>query len=211
MSCHKLRLISCRMMASYEERNALKPIMHEHDNLRGTRGDNRAGIPRTLSSNTVVIVMGVAAKLEPAKDYKRLALSPRQWEEPSSRAIHSQTITSEEHLKILLRFLPKTTFKITSLLLTSDFVIYVYFEDIEETYRTRSSCPAVGRSVSLLRGNQEYFWSTLDLTLSRHTWHRVRRLQIRFDGAITFRGNYRYCPDTRPGRKRGLFLEGALV
>jgi hypothetical protein len=26
------------MMASYEERNALKPIMHEHDNLKGIRG-----------------------------------------------------------------------------------------------------------------------------------------------------------------------------
>jgi hypothetical protein len=34
MSCHKLRLKSYMMMASYEERNALKPIMHEHDNQR---------------------------------------------------------------------------------------------------------------------------------------------------------------------------------
>jgi hypothetical protein len=66
------------MMASYEERNALKPIMHEHDNLKGTRGEDRDSIPRTLSSKTVVIVVEVAAKHEPAKDYKRLALSPRQ-------------------------------------------------------------------------------------------------------------------------------------
>jgi hypothetical protein len=66
------------MMASYEERNALKPIMHEHDNQEGTRGGNRDGIPGTLSSNTVDIVMEVAAKLEPAKNYKRLTLSPRQ-------------------------------------------------------------------------------------------------------------------------------------
>jgi hypothetical protein len=68
------------MMASYEERNALKPIMHEHDNLKGTRGDNQAGIPGTLSSNAVVIVVEVAAKHEPAKDYKRLTLF-RQWKE----------------------------------------------------------------------------------------------------------------------------------
>jgi hypothetical protein len=66
------------MMASYEERNALKPIMQEHDNLKGTRGEDRDRIPRTLSSKAIVIVMEVAAKLEPAKDYKRLALSPRQ-------------------------------------------------------------------------------------------------------------------------------------
>jgi len=67
MSCHKLRLISYMMMASYEERNALKPIMHEHDNLKGTRGGDRDRIPRTLSSKTVVIVMEVSAKLEPQK------------------------------------------------------------------------------------------------------------------------------------------------
>jgi len=67
MSCHKLRLISYMMMASYEERNALKPIMHEHDNLKGTRGGDRDSIPRTLSSKTIVMVMEVAAKLEPAK------------------------------------------------------------------------------------------------------------------------------------------------
>jgi len=66
------------MMASYEERNALKPIMHEHDNLKGTRGGNRDSIPRTLSSKTIVIVVEVAAKLEPAKDYKILALFPQQ-------------------------------------------------------------------------------------------------------------------------------------
>ena len=55
------------MMASYEEHNALKPIMHEHDNLKGTRGEDRDRIPRTLSSKAIVIVMEVAAKLEPAK------------------------------------------------------------------------------------------------------------------------------------------------
>jgi len=55
------------MMASYEEGNALKPIMHEHDNQKGTRGGDRDSIPRMLSSKTIVIVMEVAAKLEPAK------------------------------------------------------------------------------------------------------------------------------------------------
>ena len=71
-----MRVISCRMMASYEERNALKPIMHEHDNLKGTRGEDQDRIPRTLSNKTIVIVMEVAAKLEAVKDYKRLALFP---------------------------------------------------------------------------------------------------------------------------------------
>jgi len=57
-SCHKLSLISYMMMASYEERNAFKPIMHEHDNLKGTHGEDRDRIPRTLSSKTIVMVIG---------------------------------------------------------------------------------------------------------------------------------------------------------
>jgi len=65
MSCHKLRLIS------YMD-------MYEHDNHRELVAKTGFGSPRTLSSNTVVIVSGTAAKLEPAKDYKKLTLS-RQW------------------------------------------------------------------------------------------------------------------------------------
>ena len=33
------------MMASNEERNAWKPIMHEHDNLKGTRGGKPGQYP----------------------------------------------------------------------------------------------------------------------------------------------------------------------
>ena len=126
-------------------------------------------------------------------------------------AIHSQTITSEEHHKILLRFLSKQTFTITSLLYTSDFILYVYLEAIEETYRTRSSRPIVRRSVSLLRGNQEYFWAVLDPALDRNHWHRVRCLGIHFDRQVTYRGTYRNEPYSRSRRKRGLFIEGPLV
>ena len=198
-------------MASYEKQNTLKPIMHEHNNLKGTRGRNRDGNPMdAVKQNTIVIVAEVAAKHEPVKDYKRLALSPRQWEEPSSSSNPQSDITSEEHLKILLRFLHKN-FTISSLLPISEFILYVYIETIEETHGTRSSRPTIRRVVSLLRGNQEYFWSILDLTLGRDSWHHVRRLSIRKRGAVTFRGTYRYEPYTRSGRKRGLFLERALV
>jgi hypothetical protein len=130
--------------------------------------------------------------------------------EPSSSSNPQSDITSEEHLKILLRIL-STHFTITSLLLRRDFQIYVYLESIEETHGTRSSRPTIRRSVSFLRGDQEQLWSILGITLSRDTWHHVRRLQIYFDGAVTFRGTYRYHPYSRSGRKRGLFLEGALV
>jgi hypothetical protein len=89
--------------------------------------------------------------------------------------------------------------------------VYVYLESIEETYGPRSPRPTVRRVVSLVRGNQEYLWPILGITLSRVSWHHIRRLQMCFDGQITFRGTYRYEPLPRSGRQRGLFLEGALV
>jgi hypothetical protein len=52
-----------------------------------------------LSSNSVVIVRGMAAKLEPAKDYKRLALSPQQWKNQALAAIYSQTLPAKNTLK----------------------------------------------------------------------------------------------------------------
>ena len=58
---------------------------------------------------------------------------------------------------------------------------------------------------------KEYFWSILDLTLGRDSWHHIRRLSIRQQGAVTFRGTYRYEPYTQSGGKWELFLEGALV
>jgi len=91
-------------MASYEERNALKPIMHEHDNLKGNLWRRPGQNPEdAIKQKTIVIVMEVAAKLEPAKDYKRLALSPRQWKN-QALAVNSQIPTSGEDLYLLLSF-----------------------------------------------------------------------------------------------------------
>jgi hypothetical protein len=78
-------------------------------------------------------------------------------------------------------------------------------------YGPRSSRPTVRRVVSLLRGNEEYFWAVLGLALCRISWHHVQRLKICFEGPVTFRGTYRYVPLSRSGRKPELFLEGALV
>jgi hypothetical protein len=136
---------------------------------------------------------------------------PRRLKESSSSSNPQSDITSEEHLKILLRILPKQLFKITSLIHLSEFQIYVYLETIEETYSPRLSRPEIRRTVSLVRGNQDYLCAALGLELGRASWHHVRRLQIFFDGQVTFRGTYRYVPLSRSGRKRGLFLEGALV
>ena len=69
----------------------------------------------------------------------------------------------------------------------------------------------IRRGLSWVRGNKEYLWAVLGLTLERVSRHHARRLQIRFDGKVTLPGTYRYEPRIQTGRKRGLFLEGALL
>jgi len=95
----------------------------------------------TLSSKSVVIARGTPAKLEPTKDYKRLALSPRQWEEPSSSRNPQSDISSEEHLKILLRFQSKhylhDWFTITHKWITSFCIPWDNYRDV---LRTITSC-----------------------------------------------------------------------
>jgi len=59
------------MMASYEESKSLKPIIHGHDNQGELVADQGTVFRDKLSNHSVVIVSGTAAKLEPAKDYKK--------------------------------------------------------------------------------------------------------------------------------------------
>jgi len=90
------------MMASYEESNSLKPIMHEHDNLKGTRGGDWDRVPRTLSSNTIVIVMKVAAKHEQRKTIKN-SHCPRQMKE-QALAANSQKTYQRKNTFIYYKF-----------------------------------------------------------------------------------------------------------
>jgi hypothetical protein len=52
--------------------------MHAHDNVKGTCGEFQDSFRDKLSNNSVVVVMEVVAKVEPAKDSEELALSPQQ-------------------------------------------------------------------------------------------------------------------------------------
>jgi len=76
-----------------------RKITHAHDNQRELVVSLGTVSWDKLSNKSVVIVMEVAAKLEPAKDYKRLALSPRQWKNQALAAIHSQTLPAKNTLK----------------------------------------------------------------------------------------------------------------
>ena len=78
--------------------------MHAHDNQKGTRGEDRDSIPRTLSSKTIVIVVEVAAKHEPVKNYKRLTLFPDN-EKNQALAANSQKPTSERRPLFIISFL----------------------------------------------------------------------------------------------------------
>jgi len=58
------------MMASFEERKASKPIMHEHDNHGEFVADHGTVFRDKLSNKSIVMVSGMAAKLEPLKTIK---------------------------------------------------------------------------------------------------------------------------------------------
>jgi hypothetical protein len=55
------------MMASYEKRNALQPVMHEHDNQRELLAEKRKTLSRYAIKQNLLVKSLVAAKLEPAK------------------------------------------------------------------------------------------------------------------------------------------------
>ena len=63
----------------------------------------------------------MAAKLEPAKDYKRLALSPRQWKNQALAAIHRQTLPAKNTLKYYQEFDFKQTSKLPPYLARANF------------------------------------------------------------------------------------------
>jgi hypothetical protein len=100
---------------------------------------------------------------------------------------------------------------IASLLHSSDYFKYIYLETIEETYGSRSACPHILRNSSLVQRNQEYLSATLGRTVDQISWHHTQRLEIYYDGFVTFRGTYKYRPLPSQLGKRGLFVEGALA
>jgi hypothetical protein len=93
------------MMASYEEHNPLKPITHAHDNLGelvvcfGTVSRDK------LSIKSFVIVSGAAAKLEPAKDYKKTRIVSPTVKETKLEQRTVRNLPAKEDLYLLLSFL----------------------------------------------------------------------------------------------------------
>ena len=80
-------------------------------------------------------------KLDPKAWLYKNSHCPREWEEPSSSSNPQSDITSEEHIKILLRFLSKPiTTTIASLLFSCEYAWYVF-----EQTDTISICISRGR------------------------------------------------------------------
>jgi len=90
-------------MASYEEHKALKPIMHEHDNLGELVAYLGTVFRDKLSDKYIVMVMEVAAKPEPAKDYKKTQIVQAMKEQ--ALAANSQKPTSERRPLSIIEFL----------------------------------------------------------------------------------------------------------
>jgi len=94
-------------MASHEECNALKPIMRGHDNQRelvAAKTEDSSEI--RYQSKPIGLVVSSCQSWACEKTIKYSG-RPRRLKEPSSSSNPQSDITSEEHLKILLRILPK--------------------------------------------------------------------------------------------------------
>jgi hypothetical protein len=128
-----------------------------------------------LSSNSVVIVSGTAAKREPAKDNTRLALSPRQWNEPSPRSNPQSDITSEEHLKILLRIL--------SYKLLSKYVPYFTPGNVRYIFTLNQSKKCTAHDHLVQRFGELFFWYEDTRNTSGQYWvlHSAEYLGITYD------------------------------
>jgi len=113
------------------ESNALKRLMHEHDNLRELMALS-PGLWRQSLRYAIKKPICHSVRLRPnlswSPEYNKLTLF-QQWEEPSSSSNPQSDITSEEHHKILLRFLSTNTFKISSLSRLCEYPLY----DFEHT------------------------------------------------------------------------------
>jgi len=80
-----------------------------------------------LSSNNGVITES-QRQAWPEAPIIKSSRRPRRWKEPSSSNKPQSDITSEEHLKILLKILSTKTFTITSLNHLREFALYVFVE-----------------------------------------------------------------------------------
>ena len=101
--------------------------MHEHDNLEWIHGNINDALQllSAISYQTVSVSWRWSkGKLDQTASLYKNSHCPRQWEEPSACSNPLSDITSEEHLKILLRIL-YTNFKITSLIHLWEYTIYV--------------------------------------------------------------------------------------
>jgi hypothetical protein len=89
------------MMASYEERNALKPIMSGHDNHRELVAA-KTEYSSEISSQAKPIGLASSSGQSKGwrKGYKILRSSPTI-EEPSSSSEQSKNLPAEEHLYLL--------------------------------------------------------------------------------------------------------------
>jgi hypothetical protein len=98
------------MMASWEERKALKPITHAHDNVKELVANFGTVFRDKLSSNSVVTVRGMAAKPEPAKDYKKDSHCPGNGGTELEQQSTVRNLQAEEDLYLLLSFYDTYTY-----------------------------------------------------------------------------------------------------
>jgi len=123
---------------------------------------------------------------------------PRQWKESSSSSNPQSDITSEEHLKILLRIL--STFKITSLFSLREFALYEFVETNTFSVRTTEGRRTFQRSHTVLQRAGFNPHLPRAFILSDYRRFRIWSAQVHHYRCITLRRAVRRATLDRRGR-----------
>ena len=125
---------------------------------------------------------------------------PRRWKEPSSSSNPQSDITSEEHLKILLRILSTKTFTIASLNHLREYALYVFVETNCFSIRTPTSRRNYRRRHYILQRAGFNPHLPASLILSNYQQHRVQRTQVHHYRTVALRRVVRRATLDRRGR-----------
>ena len=96
-------------------------------------------VPKDKLSSNNGVMMESRRQAWPEAPIIKSSRRPRRWKEPSSSSNPQSDITSEEHLKILLRILSTKTFTITSSNHLREYALYVFVETNCFSIRTPTS------------------------------------------------------------------------
>jgi hypothetical protein len=118
----------------------------------------------------------------------------KRWLRSGERKIIKQhpTVNKSENrrrsLNIIKNSIYSNTIKISSLLHQNRIIVHIVVEDIYVTHSTLLARREIRRTIHFVRGTPRVLALRYGATLYFHSWNSVRRLEVSYDGIISWRG-----------------------